>query len=1180
MKLNLAAGLAAALAIITSCAQTGIRPGAEFYPGDPADNQSPTLVVDKGTRNLALNRIAFASSSHDYNLTAQLATDGIIETGQPAYITVSTSKGPAPKNEVEWMFDMKTNTSFSIKGASESIQLDFNNYLPEFDNIWLVATVMPQIKREKYFGAPGQEAGQIDPGRRRRPQVPDLDWTVTLQGSEDGSSWTELDKATGKGLNISESLSTGKQKLNHYRLNFEADNADTWNIKDWDFFKDGVQIIPVDSPTEAYYRGDLTPVTPNTQFSSAWMSGCEPGDKWLYVDLGVKCSINAIKTYWLSPVPEGKYQISDDAQSWKDIAALSPEAKVKAGARYVRVLCEGAGPHILSEIEVIGKGGLKAVAKEQPAAKDGRLDLVGGKWKIQRASLVEEAPEAISTSGYKDDNWLTATVPGTALVSYLNAGAIPDPDYSDNQTQISDSFFDSDFWYRDEFELPEDFAGKRLTLNFDGINWKADVYVNGTAAGRIEGAFIRGRFDVTELLHPGTNSLAVKIIKNAHPGTIKEQTALSTDSNGGILGADNPTFHATVGWDWIPTIRGRDIGIWNDVYLTATGDVTIEDPFVRSEVDGPDCKLAKVFIETTLKNSGAQTVSGTLKGTFGPLPFSEEVTLAPGEEKLVTFPALELENPQLWWPAGYGEPYLYDVALSFETGGGQSHSVAFKSGVRQMTYDTLGGRLSIYVNGRRFVGRGGNWGFAESNLRYRAREYDAAIRYHADMNFTMIRNWVGQVGDEEFYEACDRHGVMVWQDFWLANPWDGPDPYDEPMFLANAEDYIKRIRNHASIGLYCGRNEGMPPATLDKALDDLTSELHPGLCYIPHSAAGVVSGGGPYRALPVKNYFHLYGHDRMHSERGMPNVMNYENLIKAIPEDKVWPQSSLWGLHDYTLESAQHCSTFNEMLEKGFGPAADAREFTSLAQWINYDGYRAIFEGRSEHRRGMILWMSHACWPSMVWQTYDYYFEPTGAYFGCKKANEPLHIQYNSFTGNVEVVNLSAGNGRKATARAEVLTISGEQAWSNEIEVNSDEDTTVICFPVEVPEDITDVYYIRLSLMENGAAVSENFYWQGKEEGNYTALRALDKAKVDMKASMSKDGEVWKSEVTLTNNSSTPALMLRLKACHKDGSLITPVIYSDNYIFLMPSESRTLDVEVKDFDSKGAPRFELEGFNL
>ena len=216
-----------------------------------------------------------------------------------------------------------------------------------------------------------------------------------------------------------------------------------------------------------------------------------------------------------------------------------------------------------------------------------------------------------------------------------------------------------------------------------------------------------------------------------------------------------------------------------------------------------------------------------------------------------------MKEPQLWWPVGYGEPHLYDVEMSFEVDGAVVDKKSFKFGIRQMTYSEEGGKLAMFVNGRRFICRGGNWGFGESMLRYRAREYDAAVRYHREMNFTMIRNWVGQIGDEAFYEACDRHGVMVWQDFWLANPWDGPVPDDDAMFMANACDFLLRIRNHASIGLYCGRNEGYPPKVLEKGLRAALKELHPGIQYIPSSADDVVSGHGPYHALPLVEYFEL-----------------------------------------------------------------------------------------------------------------------------------------------------------------------------------------------------------------------------------------------------------------------------------------------------------------------------------
>lgn len=1168
--------LAICMAITACSANEDYR--THLYPGNPEEDASPVLVKDNDYRNLALNRAAYASSSRDYNLTAQLVTDGLLPDGGPKFFELSTPQGPVERNRKEWAFDMKTNSKLEFPGPNSWLQLDFFNYNVDFDHIQLVINIYPEVNKEKYYGVPGQEAGAINPSQKAEQLSGIAHWRITLQASKDGNDWTDLDSVIGTGNRIFESLSKSGN-WSHYRLVLESDIAAVWSIADWDFYREGVQIIPTPQlMTESYIRDGLSAIQPG--FSSAWMSAGEK-DEWIYVDLGTSASVKKVKLHWLSGLPQGKLEISDDAREWKAVADIAPEIKLSKKARYLRLALESGGPFILGEFEVYGRGGLIARSKEQSGPKDGRMDLRGGEWKLTRASLVNETPEQVSSNGYDASSWMAATVPGTVLSSYINVGAVPDPNYSDNQLQISESYFLGDFWYRDEFVLPEGFRKEKLFLNFDGINWKAEVFVNGKRAGRIDGAFTRGVFDVSDLIQEGLNSLAVKILSPAHPGTIKEQTALSTDSNGGMLGADNPTFHASVGWDWIPTIRGREAGIWNDVYLTTTGSVRLSEPFVRSELNLPDTTKASIFVEAKLKNYSRKSVSGKLCGSLGEHSFSQDVRLAPGEERIVEVPSFVIDNPKLWWPVGYGEPHLYDAELRFEQDGAISDFTRFKYGIRQMDSDIVDGALMLYINGRRFIGRGGNWGFSESNLAYRGREYDIAVRYHADMNFTMIRNWVGQIGDEEFYEACDRHGVMIWQDFWLANPWDGPDPYNEAMFMDNAEDYVKRIRNHASIGLYCGRNEGMPTLTLDAGLRQLVSEMHPGMKYISHSADSEVSGGGPYRALPVKSYFNLSGANRFHSERGMPNVMNYESLVRTIPEDRLWPQNSLWGIHDFTLESAQYGNSFNGLLEQGFGPASDAREFTQLAQWINYNGYRAMFEGRSEHRQGLLLWMSHSCWPSMVWQTYDYYFDPTAAYFACKKASEPLHIQYNALSGKVEVINLSAGNGRKLVARAEVLDMYGRQRDCQEQNLVSDEDSTIECMAISIPDDISPVYFIRLSLLENGSAVSENFYWEGVEEGNYQALRDLPKAKVAVASDAIRDGDKWICNIELSNKSDTPALMLRVKVENADSSLVLPLILSDNYFFLMPGESKSIRAEFNGNDFHGrTPRVEVEGFNL
>ena len=722
---------------------------------------------------------------------------------------------------------------------------------------------------------------------------------------------------------------------------------------------------------------------------------------------------------------------------------------------------------------------------------------------------------------------------------------------------------------------------------------------------------------MTGILKEGRNDLAVLIHENIHYGAVKEQTAYTTDQNGGIVGADNPTMHATIGWDWIPTVRGRDIGIWDDVYLAYKGAVSIVDPFVRTVLPLPDTTSADVLAEVTLVNHSDRTVSGSLRGSYGEASFDLAQTLAPGECRLVkvdpsVVPTLHLDHPKLWWPKGYGEQNLYDVKFTFVADGGTSDEVAFKSGVRQMDFSVdeyeptpglpRGGfgsagkheRLSLYVNGRRFIGFGGNWGFPEYLLNYRGREYDIAVAYHADMNFTMIRNWVGMTGDKEFNEACDRHGVMVWQDFWLANPWDGPDPFYPDLFNEVAEEYVRRIRNHPSIGIYVGRNEGNPPEEINGFLADIVAQEHPGMHYIPHSAAGVVSGGGPYRALPARDYFRQHGHDTFHSERGMPNVMNYEDMVRAFGEDNVEPvntmahPNAMYGLHDYTLgglpnmSSAQSAESFNQIIAKAFGEPADAKEFAALAQWVNYDGYRAIFEGRSEQRRGMILWMSHPAWPSMVWQTYDYYFEPTGAYFGSKKACEPLHILVNPVHEDVEVVNYHAFDQRGLKAAAQLVNLDGTVVWAKDATVDVREDQTVACFPLEFPSELSDAFFIKLTLTDaSGKVLSDNIYWRGREEGNLQALRTVAKTSPKCKVARTSTAGEYCFTVTVSNTDKVPAMMLRLKAMDSaTGDLVLPVLYSDNYFFLMPGESRTVSIRVRKEDCAGKPYIALSGFNV
>jgi hypothetical protein len=1168
--------------------------GIGVYPGDPREDFSPTFTIDATTyRNLARLRPAFQSSAYDYNLTAQLITDGIVETAPPRWIVVASGQQGVissdrrdlprslddggslagfsrqqavwPKNKREWPLDGNWVTGFRLRGPQVWVQVELHGGAQplEIDEVAIEARVQP-------LGS--------DPEN----------WTCTVMGSDDGARWTTLGQASGMAKATGEIAPVVKlsspSRYRDLRVVFDDPRAASWHVQEMSF-RLGGRKVPVGGPF---------------RFSSAWMSEGR-GEEWVYVDLGAPCTFDRIAMHWLARPADGELQASDDASRWRTIQALpaaGPAADdvrlaAPARARYVRVLMKkpaSADGYILTELEVFGRGGPVPAARPRPTqAADGRADLSGGGWRLQRDSQVKADGAALATPGFDDREWVIATVPATVLSSYWNAGALPDPNFGDNQLVISDAFFHADFWYRTEFETPQAAGGRARWLNFDGINLNADVFLNGEKLGRIEGGFARARFDVTSKLRTGApNALAVRVEKTTAPGSIKEKTFDHPDTNGGALGADNPTYHAAIGWDWIPTIRGRDTGIWNDVYLTDSGPVTVQYPSVSSALPLPDTSRADVRISVELSNREATPTSGVLRGRFGDVRFDVPVTVAAGSVQAIVLdparvPGLRLSSPRLWWPNGYGDANLYDVELAFETGAGAVSDVKrFKAGVRQFTFTMEGGTLRMWVNGRRFVPRGGNWGFPESMLRYRGREYDTAVRYHKDLNFTMIRNWVGQTGDDEFYDACDRHGIVVWQDFWLANPWDGPDPRSNAVFIANATDLVNRIRMHPSVGLYCGRNEGYPPKPLDDAIRALLAERHGDVPYISSSADDVVSGHGPYRAMPVNYYFLKGATPKIHSEMGMPNIVTLDSLRSMMPEASLWPLGRMYGIHDFALDGAQGGASFLERMQKSYGPVTNVADWAALAQFVNYEGYRAMYEAQSRNRMGLLIWMSHSAWPSLVWQTYDYYFEPTAGYFGAKKGAEALHVQWNPTTEAVEVVNYNGGSRPGLTATAQLFTTDGRLAWEKSAALDSPEDTTRSIIDMEYPLGISPLHFIRLRLTHGTDVLSENFYWRGLEDANYQALRAMPKVALRVTTATTDTPSGYRVATEIVNPASTPALMIRVKIVRAaTGDRILPVLYSDNYVSLMPGERRTVTADVTRADARGErPRAVVEGFNV
>ena len=1173
----------------------------------PSAAAGHTAPHDGARRNLAYMRPVRTSSAFDYNLTGQLLTDGLAASAMPPSLTVTTAQGLLPRREREWAIDGGEWTHNTLVGAGNFLQYEWTGMTVCADRIevrgtvayreadlrggYTVRLVMP-VEGEKgaKWRVISEEHGDSLPGVAAKYKM-----------SSDPNKQTRRDFLPARSLRFSFDLPKECRDVRSLRVEVKMEGAAYWNINNVDFYSGGTRII-----------ADLLP---NSRFGSAWMSAGE-GRQWAQVDLGGVADIESVRLAWIRRPRCGSVEVSDDARQWTRVTELSGRKKSderiamhNVRGRYVRVCMDGGSvdvasagdvptpAYVLGELEVYGTGANRDCVTYDGASTDGRLSLNGcGTWSVCRASEVDGDGEAVSDGGFRmGTGWIPAVVPGTVLASFVRYGALDDPNIADNIFNVSDSYFNSDFWYRRQFVLSEDLKQKKVILNFDGINWKADVWINGHYAERIEGAFRRGQTDITRLLKDGTNTIAVRIIKNAHPGAVKEKNRLNTDYNGGVLGADNPTFHATTGWDWISTIRGRDIGIWNDVYLTSAADVTLSDPVVSTRLAALPDTAATMTPRVVVGNVLDNDVSGTLRGWIGDIRFERKVTLRGGETREVVFapedfPVLRNRRMRLWWPNGYGEPYLYDAGFEFtpdgkEPSAGTAHPtahVAYKAGIRQMTYADPKTQLKIYVNGKRFIPLGGNWGFPEANLNYGQREYETAVWLHRRMNFNMIRNWVGMTGDEEFYDACDRQGIMVWQDFWLANPADGPDPEDETMFMDNARDFTRRMRNHPSIALYCGRNEGYPPKTLDDALRQTVANLNPGLLYISSSADEGVSGHGPYWAEPPRTYFASQT-GKLHTERGMPNIMSPESVKRTLANPVEWRPGDAWGQHDFTQAGAQRGASFMGIVERMFGRPESAEQFARLAQWVNYEGYRAMFESDSKYRQGLLIWMSHPCWPSFTWQCYDYFFEPTAAFFAARRACQKLHIQWNALTRTVEVVNRSAGTRTGLTAKRELLDIHGNSIGNDSRTLDSPDDSTV-----ELPMLGTDsvpagvdgsVYFIRLMLTEaDNREISSNFYVQSTDEGNLQQLNSLPEVNLVTTIERRGDNAAY---VTLENASPTPAMMIRLSLKTDDGRRVLPVDFSDNYFHIMPGKKRYVMITWnRDDTRRQTPFVELTGFNV
>lgn len=858
--------------------------------------------------------------------------------------------------------------------------------------------------------------------------------------------------------------------------------------------------------------------------------------------------------------------------------------------------------------------GLMLMASLVCPAQNRRLDSVDGvRWELcPQESIPGVSGTEISTAGFiMPQEAVEGVVPGVVFTAYLNAGKEDTPEYGDNIWKVDEKFYSRPFWYRTEFETPAEYSeGKRVWLRFDNTNRYADFYFNGhkisgtpESTRDVSGHMMRSSFDVTPLLSPdGKNAVAVLITDADQKKT--------RDAEGPYGVACSPSYLAGAGWDWMPYVPGRLNGITGHVSLETTGDVVMVDPWIRSNL--PSNNLALLSIETGLKNTSDKARQVTLEATINPgdIKVSKDVTLDAGSQPTLTFnatdfPQLAISNPKLWWPNGYGNPELYSLDIMVKEGDKLLDQKKIEFGIRRYDYTWETNKvglpvLNFWVNGKKVYVKGGNWGMSEYLLRCHDDEYEKKIRLHHDMNYNMIRLWTGCVTDDEFYDWCDRYGIMVWNDFWLYVAYN--DVAEPDAFIANAEDKVKRLRNHPSIALWCGANETHPKPAIDVALAAIVDRYdHSDRLYKSCSNQDGLSGSGWWANMPPRHHFstsgsnlafnnppYPYGIDYgygMRSEIGMATFPAYESVKLFIPEDKLWPlptdeelenqKDNVWNKHFFGNEAWNAKPTnYTHAVAERWGEPKNIEEFCEKAQLVNIEDMKGMYEAWNDKMgndaAGLLIWMSHPAYPSFVWQTYDYYYDPTGAYWGAKKACEHAHIQWNALDNSVKVINTSGEELKDFTASVKVYDINGkEMPEFHETKcLNVPSTSNAEAFVINFTDEPEDVHFIRLELFDaEGNLQSENFYWRNQQnELDYKALNSLPQANVKVVASKKEKG---KGILKLKNESGSVAFANRLRLLDSEtGERILPVIMDDNYITLMPGEEKQIEIDYRDFSHR------------
>lgn len=828
----------------------------------------------------------------------------------------------------------------------------------------------------------------------------------------------------------------------------------------------------------------------------------------------------------------------------------------------------------------------------------GEKTLVNSGWFARRANEIKTDGNTLTSSSLETSGWMPARVPGTVLTTLLENNLYPAPEFGMNNNLIPDIYETGNdfytYWFVCQFETPRLPERRTVWLNFRGVNYKAEFFMNGKRLNNTthEGMFLRKSFDITgQLRKEGTNLLAVLVYPPTHPG----------NPNGGQGGdgqiARNNTMQYTPGWDWIQPVRDRNTGIWDEVSITTTGEVRLQSPYVVTKVPGvrspEQKKQGDAFVKTSVEVENITGVirKGVLVCETNGARLTKQLTLSPYEKREVAFEPLKVSNPRLWWPNGIGEQPLYDMRIYFESDNRISDSRQFRYGIREITTDKCpdnGGRR-FFVNGQKIYMTGGNYIASDWLLRLSPERYRDEVRFHAEMNLRMIRVWGGALLERpEFYDACDEYGILVFQDLWGSGDcngawedptkldsrerrWEYPDNHD--LFITSVADQVKMIRNHPSLCFWCGANEWPLAKDIDKKLkEEIFPRLDPERLFVSYSTDSLFTrnllgdnGDGPYGIQEPEWFFTFRSHP-FNPEAGSVGSPEIESMREMMTEHDLadFPRNSFtrnatWRYH--------RDLGYRDHLER-YGEVKDIETYCKYAQVVNYDQYRSFMEGWASHLwdwyTGILIWKTQNPWTSLRGQMYDWYLDVNASLYGTRKGCESLHPFYNPATRKVGIINTTVIDQPEMLLTAAIYNPEGKQLWSKDIKVLSQANSVQELFDLSVPSELQGVYFLKLSLNRSQPTdqpETVNIYWLTTVPKDYTGLSRLPESKPEVKATLTCEGSRYSGKVSFKAGDRI-SFFNRIKIFDKEtGKRILPVHYSDNYITLMPGDKQEVTID-------------------